>query len=65
LLEGASRSEQTTRTYKGAEVKQKTSPLGTLPVKIQLHLKICTGDNPVTEHRERWKTIELVTRNYW
>jgi len=22
-------------------------------------------DIPVGEHRRRWKTIELVTRNYW
>jgi len=27
---------------------------------IQLH-----HDIPVTRHGERWKTIELVTRNYW
>jgi len=22
-------------------------------------------DTPVAEHREKWKTMELVTRNYW
>ena len=27
---------------------------------IQLH-----HDVPVVEHRERWKMVELVTRNYW
>ena len=27
---------------------------------IQLH-----HDTPVGEHRGRWKTTELVTRNYW
>jgi len=27
---------------------------------IQLH-----HDVPAAEHRERWKTVELVTRNYW
>ena len=27
---------------------------------IQLH-----HDIPVVEYRERWKTMKLVTRNYW
>jgi len=27
---------------------------------IQLH-----HDVPVAEYREKWKTVELVTRNYW
>jgi len=27
---------------------------------IQLH-----HDTPVGGHRRRWKTMELVTRNYW
>ena len=27
---------------------------------IRLH-----HDTPITGHREQWKTMELVTRNYW
>jgi len=27
---------------------------------IQLH-----HDMPITGHGEQWKTVELVTRNYW
>ena len=33
--------------------------------KLRVEIIWLHHDTPITGHREQWKTMELVTRNYW